>query len=922
MFTLTPDRWQEISPYLDEALSLPDEERAKWLQELQTTKPEIAESLRNLLDEHAEAAQERFLEGRIVRPAMESSLAGQVVGAYTLLSPIGQGGMGSVWLAARNDGRFERQVGIKFLNFALANQGNAERFKREGSILGRLAHPHIAELVDAGVTANGTPYLVLEYVEGQAIDEYCDSRKLDVNARIHLFLDVLSAMALAHSNLIVHRDIKPSNVLVRNDGEVKLLDFGIAKLLADQVGSVDLTALTGEGGGALTPRFAAPEQVTGGVISTGTDIYALGVLLYLLVTGEHPAGPAIGSPAALMKAIVEDEPQRASGVVTDISADLRGTSREKLRRQIRGDLETILSKALKKNPGERYASVTAFGDDLRRLLNSEPISARPDTFAYRASKFVRRNRLGVLFAGLALGAIVAALGVAVYQARLARQRFEDVRHLAHTFVFDLHDEIAKLEGSTKVREMMVQTGLNYLDDLAHNAGNDLELQREIAAAYEKIGDAQGYPTKPNLGRTADALASYRKAGDIYRTISAKNEAYLQDLAGYYVAYAGLVRFTHDLKQARELAETAIQTFDRVRARKRGDQELEVAYAKAWCTVGDMDEDMGHYRQAWSDFSHCRDLARVQLGKIRDRSGLSLLAEADERVGTSAEELGRFDEAFSALDEDERLLTELLAAEPDNPRLHRRQAIVNEFRADVYFSDTYPNMGDSARGLKSERRYLSAAEEMVRSDPSNTSAQFSRAVALFRVSGPLREIDPPAAVRMAQESVRSFDQMIASGKPTYLLSSRRVRALWRLGEAQLKAGRIAAARETSRMALDAERPIVQDSPADPEEESVMVYVLVLSGRVQIASQDFNEAENLLREACERARTLAASGELMGLLPLAKAETTLGAFYASRHRLDEARDCYQQVDDLWQHFPDNGEYVERQRKASAAMLASLR
>jgi serine/threonine protein kinase len=919
MFTLTPDRWQEISPHLDHALGLSEDERKTWLQELRTTHPQLAEDLRNLLEEHKVVTEEHFLETEPVRPLAESSLAGQVVGAYTLSAPIGQGGMGSVWLAARNDGRFERQVAIKFLNFALATQVNAERFKREGSFLGRLAHPHIAELVDAGVTANGVPYLVLEYVEGKAIDEYCDSRKLDVHARIHLFLDVISAVAQAHANLIVHRDIKPSNVLVRNDGEVKLLDFGIAKLLADQAGPADATALTGTGGGALTPQFAAPEQLSGGAISTATDVYALGVLLYLLLTGEHPAGSATGSPAELMKAIVETEPLRASAALPISAAEHRSTSREKLRRQIRGDLETILGKALKKNPGERYVSVTAFGDDLRRFLNSQPISARPDTFAYRAGKFVRRNRIAVIFASLALGAIVAALTVAVYQARLARRRFEDVRHLAHTFVFDLHDEIAKLEGSTRAREMMVQTGLKYLDDLAQNAGNDLELQKEIAAAYEKIGDAQGYPTKANLGRITDALASYRKAGDIYQRIAAKNNAYLPDLAAYYVEYAGLVRFTHDLKQARDLSELAIHTYDRVRSGGAANHVLEAHYAEAWCTLGDIDEDMGHYRQAFTDFSRCRDLVRAQLQTVRDHDGVSQLAQADERVGTAASELGRFADALAALDEDESLLNELLSVEPQNPRLHRRQAILNEFRADVYFSDVYPNEDDYVRGLENERRYLNAAEDNLRRDPANRSAQFSRAVALFRMSGPLREIDPPAAVRTAHESVRAFDQMIAAGNPTYMLTSRRVRAMWRLGEAQLKAGQIREARQTAQLAFNAQSGA--DNSNDMEEQSVSIYLLILDGRAHAANRDFVEAESLLRRACTQAEPLVGSGELMGLLPLAKAETILGDFYVSRHRLEDAKTCYKRVNDLWQNFGDKSEYIERQRKASAAVLATL-
>jgi serine/threonine protein kinase len=311
MCTLTPERWLEVSPYLDHVLSLPEPERAAWLNSFQVDKPELAERLRSLVEEHRAVAAEHFLENTPSPPSANSSLEGQRTGPYTLISLIGQGGMGNVWLAERCDGRFERRVAIKFLHFSVAAHGGGERFRREGRILGQLSHPHIAELIDAGVTPTGEPYLVLEHVDGQPIPEYCDKHALELDARIQLFLDVLSAIALAHVHLIVHRDLKPSNVLVRNDGEVKLLDFGIAKLLADDLTPAVATQLTLEAGSALTPMFAAPEQVTGGAVTTATDVYALGVLLYLLLSGKNPVGEQLAA-ADLIKAIVETEPQRAS----------------------------------------------------------------------------------------------------------------------------------------------------------------------------------------------------------------------------------------------------------------------------------------------------------------------------------------------------------------------------------------------------------------------------------------------------------------------------------------------------------------------------------------------------------------------------------------------------------------------------------
>jgi serine/threonine protein kinase/tetratricopeptide (TPR) repeat protein len=429
MPTLSPDEWQAISPYLDQALALSEDERAVWLRSLGEQSPTLVAQLTELLDDHRALVQEGFLENTRFTLPNPSGLAGQKLGPYTLISQIGQGGMGSVWLGERSDGRFERRVAVKFLNLSLMGKGGEERFKREGSILGRLAHERIAELLDAGVSPSGQPYLVLDYVQGEHIDRYCDEKKLDIEARIRLFLDVLAAVAHAHANLIVHRDLKPPNVLVNKDGQVKLLDFGIAKLLESESQDGAATALTMDGGRVMTPEYAAPEQVTGAPVTTATDVYALGVLLYVLLTGQHPAGRNLRSAADLVKAIVDTEPTRPSNVVATVKANgeetttnaaRRTTTPEKLSRLLRGDLDTIVAKALKKNPQERYTSVTAFADDLRRYLRHEPISARPDTVAYRAAKFVRRNRVVLALTTVAVLAILAGLIGTLIQARTAR----------------------------------------------------------------------------------------------------------------------------------------------------------------------------------------------------------------------------------------------------------------------------------------------------------------------------------------------------------------------------------------------------------------------------------------------------------------------------------------------------------------------
>jgi serine/threonine protein kinase/Tfp pilus assembly protein PilF len=430
MLPLSKERWQAISPYLEQAIELSRDDRRAWLATLRETDPALADELYGLLAEHDELNHERFLEQQIERPSRPASLAGQTIGAYTLDSPIGQGGMGSVWLATRSDGRFEGRAAIKFLNAALVGRAGEERFRREGTFLARLTHPNIARLTDAGVSPMGQPYLVLEYFDGTRIDQYCDERRLPVDARLRLFLDVLDAVAHAHAHLIVHRDIKPPNVLVTKDGVVKLLDFGIAKLLEEGADAAAATMLTHEAGWALTPEYAAPEQVRGEPVTTSTDVYALGVLLYVVLTGNHPVAGGVKSPIDLIKAVVETEAPRLSTIVTQTHASLpelsaaiaarRRTTPDKLRKTLRGDIETIVAKALKKDPKQRYATVGAFAEDVRRYLDGQPIGARPDRLAYRAARFAGRHTRALSAAAVLIVAVSAL--IAFYTVRLAYER--------------------------------------------------------------------------------------------------------------------------------------------------------------------------------------------------------------------------------------------------------------------------------------------------------------------------------------------------------------------------------------------------------------------------------------------------------------------------------------------------------------------
>ena len=816
-------------------------------------------------------------------------------GPYRLVRLLGRGGMGAVYLAERADGEVEQRVAIKFLRYAGDDPVFRERFLQERQILATLNHPGIARLLDAGHTADRRPYLAMDYVDGIPIDAYAAA--LDRRAVLELFLDVCDAVSYAHRSLVVHRDLKPSNILVDRQGRPKLLDFGIAKILDTTLKhSQERTATALQ---ALTPQFASPEQVRGEAITTATDVYSLGMVLYRIVTGRLPyAFPSL-TPAAIAQTVCEAVPAPS---------------------QLSGDLDNILMMALRKEPERRYRSVQEFADDIQRALSDRPVLARPDTIRYRAAKFIQRHRFSAGAAALTLVAIVAGSSAAVYQGRIAQRRFEQVRKLAHTFVFELHDEVAKLQGSTQARQMMVRTGLEYLDQLAQNAGNDLELQKEIAMAYEKIGDAEGNPSRPNLGRMSDALASYRKAGEIYLRMGARNPDYLPELARYYQQFAGLVRFTENPKQARELSESAIQTFERVRLRRGFDAQMERNYAAAWCTLGDIDEDMNHYREAWTEFSRCAELARAQLQRGREAPSLEQAQQAVERMATAGQALGLLTEARQALEEDESLLGELLALQPHSPSLRRREALLHQFRSTLYYDDIGPNLGDPARALESAKRYLESAQQMAAGDPKNAAAQFSHAIAMYRVSYSLREFDAPAAIRMARDSVRMFDELIASGRSSHLVVSRRAVALRRVAEALLKSGLLTEARSAAESGLAAQRKLAEKTAPDSEEHMKLVRALIVTGESYARCGDPEGAESLLQEARTVAAPIAQQSAAVNVLLLARAEEALGTFYAPR-RPAEARACYQRLAGLWERLPGPNDYVDQQKAAAARLLASV-
>lgn len=481
MAAIDKQRWTLLSPLLDELLDADEDVRSVRLAHIRDTDDGLADDLSALLQRQPVIEKERFLEGSATPLPAERVLAGVEVGNYTLERLLGRGGMGAVWLAHRSDGRFAGRVAVKFLNLSLLGPAGIERFRSEGSALARLAHPNIARLIDAGVTGEGQPYLVLEYIEGQPIDRWCEVGELDVRARIRLFLQVLDAVAHAHGKLLLHRDLKPPNILVTAEGQVKLLDFGIAKLLDEEQTRAPAAASTNFAARAFTPEYAAPEQVRGAEVTTATDVYALGMLLSSLVG--------------------------------------RGLS---------GDLDSIIAKALKEVPEERYRTVAALADDLHRYLRKQPISAHPDSLSYRLGRFVARNRTAVAAATVVLLAIDTASGIASWQARQATVQRDQARALSARnnalveFVSSMLTEVVPADQPIRVGDLLERSQsvllgaqtrpeikaaiLNILASYFLNAGDVAKAQPLLIRSLELTRDSPDLALRAEL-MCANALAA-------------------------------------------------------------------------------------------------------------------------------------------------------------------------------------------------------------------------------------------------------------------------------------------------------------------------------------------------------------------------------------------------------------------------------
>jgi len=915
---MNSDRWNRISEIFQKALAVPRPQRETFLQHECLDDSSLRSEVDSLLAAH-EAAGSQFLNAPEVHPEAPGSSGfsaavhtGSRIGPYLVEEKIGHGGMGEVYAARRADGQYEKRVALKLVRAGYDRSLVIERFRTERQILAGLDHPNVARLLDGG-TSDGRPYLVMELVEGVPIDTYCDAQRLSITQRLVLFREVCSAVQYAHQRLVIHRDIKPSNILVTKEGLPKLLDFGIAKLL-DASGSTEATLLQ-----PMTPQYASPEQVRGEPISTATDVYSLGVVLYQLLTGRSPYRVDTRTPAKLAEAITSEEPEKPStsvGRAVETTADgetnaltlesvsgTREASPVRLQNRLRGDLDFILLKALRKEPAQRYSSVEQFSEDLRRHLEGLPVTARKGTWSYKAGKFAKRHKTSLAAAALVLLAISAGLAATIREARIAQRRFNDVRKLANSLIFEVHDSIQNLPGATQARKLVLQRSLEYLDSLEKDSGNDPDLRRELATAYSRIGSLQGNPLDPNLGDTKGAVASLQKSMGLRESLARSNPRNSKDQLELAVAYldysdvqrggAGNTSVSYDYYQKAvaildreeisspndvrlvaqetraytnmgmiEIGEGPAASVDRTedgiahlkqalvwdqRASQLAPTNLMFASQEATITVvlGDAEVKSGHNDEA---LNHYRDALRILEGLKAKDNNIRIAANANvlvDKIGAVFVSLEKFPEALTYFKQAQQSDALLLAADPQN-QLLRQESIASSAQLGHALADS----GQPEEGLK----YLRHCQEMIAQASQSAMIRVQQVVVeawigeAFERGGRMRE----ASLQYAKVK-GSFKELLVAGMDDVRFHGYFASACDRLANTLVELGELDEARKTYEEARTYLEPLVNAKPKEQELSYPLAEIYTgegtLSAKMAAASKSRKEATKNWQGACD-------------------------------------------------------------------------
>ncbi|MCU0228030.1 MAG: protein kinase [Bryobacterales bacterium] len=886
-------RWKQVEELFHQAINVDDRARTAWLKERCAGDHELLEELTSLLRHEMPAEEEiRHLVAHAAQhlevPARRKAApgVGDNVGPYHLIKEIGSGGMGVVFLAMRNDPQFFQTVAIKILRREFDASILASRFLRERQILATLSHPNIARVLDGGSTEDGTPYLVMEFISGKPITAYAAEKQLGIEEKIRLFQKVCEAVQHAHRSLVIHRDLKPGNVMVGDNGEPKLLDFGIAKLLGPELLPMELPP-TETQWRLMTPDYASPEQLRGEPLTTATDVYSLGVLLYELLTGERPLRFKTRDPMEWVESICSREPELPSKCKT---------LNPRERRLLQGDLDQIVLKALRKEPERRYGSASRLADDLERFLNGEPVEAHRGTVRYRTFRFVHRHRLVFSMGMLVIMALVGGMATTTWQARQAERRFQQLRGFAHAVVFELDDRIRALPGSTEARGALIRTSLRYVDNLSRDAGGDAELMAELARAYRRIGDVQGSPFQPNLGDTAAAIVSYRKAVQLglgAQEAAPRNLDVLLETPESQFALGRILAHSGGLREASELFQEATRRAEQLARDHSYDARVTDLRSRGAMYLGDVrmltgepEKAMEHYRLA---------TLLLEAADATDPSTMREIARAYARLADARAATGNLRLAVQQYERSIELRRTLARRFPQDDE-HQRD-LFNAYISlgSLWGAPRALSLRDKAMARQWFAKALVIAEDLAGNDPASTRARVDVAFARAHMAESLPEAQLEDAIRMMRDSVQIFDDIVAASPKN--VGYRQWQARRYDGLAQLLRQR-----REDREALSAwERALAIRRLLLEEEPSRMDLQLELSaaacGMVGLLAR---LGDPRLEEAAAEAQRL--------LVPLENGPRTLGA-------LTQCAECYEALALAAQRLGHGDPAVWRSKAASA-------
>ncbi|MGE0129913.1 MAG: protein kinase [Blastocatellales bacterium] len=877
---MTPERWRQIEEIFQTVIERAPGERKSALTQYCGGDDELRREVESLLDHEVPGS---FIHEPI-RGAAQSltgesgdELIGLRLGAYQVARLIGRGGMGVVYEAVRDDRQFEQKVAIKIVKRGMDTDFVRDRFTRERRILARLEHPNIARLIDGGETEDRLPYFVMEFVEGHAISEYCEANQLSINERLKLFRQVCAAVQFAHQNLVVHRDIKPSNILIGKDGAPKLLDFGIAKLLSPDTSEAETRTITEMR--LMTPDYASPEQVRGKDITTASDTYSLGVVLYELLTGVRPHQFKTRSPFEIERAICDTETEKPSAAVS------RSTGAPaKLRKQLAGDLDNIVLMAMRKEPERRYQSVEQFSEDIRRRLEGLPVIARNDSAAYRTGKFIQRHKLGVVATALVILSLVGGIAVANYQARRAERRFQQVRKLANTFLFDFHDKIQNLPGSTEARELVAKTALEYLDSLALEAEGDSLLQLELAQAYQKVGDVQGDIRRASLGQTKAARQSYEKALSILQKLTARepdNVLALRTLTRSYLNVGDFQVKDGNIAGGIETFQQALKIAESVYARNTVQEDDIRLLLQVDELMGDALLQNRDISGALQRYNRNQQLCERLVREFPGERAQNCLALSLVRVGDALAERGDLNATMEKYKQALVIRETLCKDYPTNSTYRRELMVTYNWLGNYAGNPKVINLGDQAAAVDYYQKTIAIAEELAAADPKNTGARYSLAIDYGLMGDALSETDPRPGAEMYRQALKVLRALLESAPDEFRYLRRQEILLRGFATPLRKMGDMQGALQQLRQSLEITQALAARRPANEELQADLREVLLALGETLLAAGDHAGA----LEHYQRARAIAEPAanahpaDLYLRWRLADAYSGLGRFHAT-------------------------------------------